>query len=96
MEQPLHHWDPSIAPSGLAFYTGDLFAPWQGDLLVGALKDEMLLRLDLDPLGAVVGEERLLEGAIGRIRDVRTGPDGAVWLLTDEADGGLWRVTPAP
>ena len=93
-EQPIYYWDPSIAPSGLYFYEGDLFAAWSGDLLVGALKFELLVRLDMDG-DAVVGEERLFEGVIGRIRDVAAGPDGAIWLLTDEDDGGLWRAAPA-
>ncbi len=93
MVQPVHYWDPSIAPSGMAFYNGDAFPEWQGDLFVGALKYKLLVRLELDG-ERVVEEERLLEGAIGRIRDVRAGPDGALYLLTDEADGGMWRLTP--
>ncbi len=95
MAQPHHHWDPSIAPSGLAFYTGDLVPAWQGDLFVGALRGQMLVRLDLDDERRIVGEERLFEGALGRVRDVRQGPDGALWLLTDEPDGSLVRVAPA-
>lgn len=94
MEQPLYHWDPSIAPSGLAFYGADTFPAWKGDLFVGALKDEMLVRLDREN-GRIVGEERLIEGRIGRIRDVRVGPDGALYLLNDEDDGGVWRLFPA-
>lgn len=94
-EQPLHYWDPSIAPSGLAVYSGDLFPEWKGDLLVGALKYQMLVRLDLDDDGRILGEERLLEGEYGRIRDVRAFGDGALWMLTDEANGKVLRVTPA-
>lgn len=94
MAQPVHYWVPSIAPSGMAFYDGDAFPEWRGDLLVGALKDELLVRLELDG-ERVVAEERLLAGMIGRIRDVRVGPDGLVYLLTDEADGGLFRLEPA-
>lgn len=94
MEQPVHFWDPSIAPSGLAVYEGDLFPEWRGDLLVGALKFQLISRLDMKD-GAVVGEERLFRGVFGRIRDVRAGPDGAIWFLTDEDDGALYRVTPA-
>jgi len=91
MEQPLHVWVPSIAPSGMAFYTGDKFPNWKGNLLVGALKDEMLVRLEING-EKVVREERLLKGQIGRIRDVRVGPDGFVYLLTDERDGVVVRL----
>ncbi|SMF38868.1 PQQ-dependent sugar dehydrogenase [Pseudogulbenkiania subflava] len=94
MEQPLKVWVPSIAPSGMAFYQGKPFARWQGDLLIGALKDQMLVRLKLDG-DKVVAEERMLKGVLGRIRDVRVGPDGLVYLLTDEDDGKLVRVSPA-
>lgn len=94
MAQPLHYWVPSIAPSGMAFYSGDKFPRWRGDLFVGALKDQMLVRLKLDG-EKVVREERLLKGRLGRIRDVRAGPDGCVYLLTDEADGVLVRLEPA-
>jgi glucose/arabinose dehydrogenase len=93
MEQPLHKWVPSIAPSGMAFYEGDRFPGWRGNLLVGALRDQMLVRLELDG-EKVVREERLLRNAIGRIRDVRVGPDGYVYLLTDEANGVLARLEP--
>jgi glucose/arabinose dehydrogenase len=94
MMQPLHYWVPSIAPSGMAFYTGDKFPRWRGDLFVGALKDEMLVRLKLDG-EKVVREERLLKGRVGRIRDVRAGPDGNLYLLTDESAGALFRLEPA-
>jgi glucose/arabinose dehydrogenase len=94
MEQPVHYWDPSIAPSGLTVYDGDLFPDWRGDLLVGALKFQLIARLDLED-GKVMGEERLFEGEFGRIRDVRTGPDGAIWFLTDESEGALYRMAPA-
>jgi len=93
MEQPLHYWVPSIAPSGMAFYAGDAFPGWRGNLLVGALRDEMVVRLELDG-EKVVREERLIKGAIGRIRDVRVGPDGLVYLLTDERDGVIARLEP--
>lgn len=93
MEQPVHYWKPSIAPSGLAFYRGDAFPRWRGDALVGALKDRMLVRLKLED-DRVVHEERLLQGRLGRIRDVRVGPDGLVYLLTDAADGMLVRLRP--
>jgi glucose/arabinose dehydrogenase len=91
MEQPLHHWTPSIAPSGMAFYEGDKFPNWRGNLLVGALRDEMLVRLELNG-ERVVREERMMSGVIGRIRDVRVGPDGYVYLLTDERRGMLARL----
>ncbi|WP_312861474.1 PQQ-dependent sugar dehydrogenase [Segnochrobactrum spirostomi] len=94
MEQPVYYWDPSIAPSGLAIYDGALFPKWKGDLLVGALKGQILVRLDREN-GRIVDEERMMKGLIGRIRDVRVGPDGAIWLLTDEENGGLYRVIPA-
>ncbi|MGH6903183.1 MAG: PQQ-dependent sugar dehydrogenase [Geminicoccaceae bacterium] len=94
MAQPIHYWVPSIAPSGMAFYDGAAFPEWRGDLFVGALRSELLARLELDG-ERVVGEERLLEGAIGRIRDVEVGPEGYLYLLTDESDGGLYRLEPA-
>jgi len=94
MEQPLHYWDPSIAPSGMAFYTGDQFPDWRGNLFVGALAGQALVRIELD--GEKVGKEhRLLRGLGQRIRDVRQGPDGALWLLTDASNGRILRVTPA-
>ena len=93
MAQPLHYWVPSIAPSGMTFYTGDRFPRWRGDLFVGSLKDRMLVRLSLDG-EQVVGEERFLHDVIGRIRDVRQGPDGFLYLLTDENDGALVRLEP--
>jgi glucose/arabinose dehydrogenase len=93
LEQPLHAWVPSIAPSGMAFYDGDAFSSWRGSLFVGALKDELLVRLVLDG-DRVVREERLLEGEIGRIRDVRVGPDGFIYLLNDERRAGIYRLEP--
>ena len=94
MTQPVHYWVPSIAPSGMAFYAGDRFPRWRGDLFVGALRDEMLVRLKLDG-EKVVKEERLLKGALGRVRDVRSGPDGLLYLLTDSPSGALLRLEPA-
>lgn len=93
LEQPVHYWDPSISPSGLDFYEGSLISGWQGDLLVGGLSGNVLVRLDMDG-DTVAGEERLFEGQLGRIRDVRVGADGAVYLLTDEDNGRLIRVAP--
>ena len=92
LEQPLHAWVPSIAPSGMAFVSGSHFPQWQGNLLVGALRGQMLVRLTLDG-EKVLGEERLLQGR-SRLRDVRMGPDGFVYLLTDEAQGALLRLEP--
>lgn len=94
MEQPLHYWVPSISPAGLAFYDGDAFPDWKGDAFTGGLSGALLVRLDIDD-GTVAGEERLLEGRIGRIRDVAVGPDGALYLLTDNGDDAIWRLRPA-
>ena len=94
MAQPLHFWTPSIAPSGMAFYQGERFPRWNGDLFVGSLKFRLLVRLELED-GKVVHEERMLEDELGRIRDVRLGPDGYLYLLTDDDDGMLVRLVPA-
>ncbi len=94
MVQPVRYWVPSIAPSGMAFYDADRFPRWKGDLFVGALRDRMLVRLKLDG-EKVVKEERMLVGTLGRIRDVRVGPDGLIYLLTDSSDGSLVRLEPA-
>ena len=91
MEPPLTHWVPSIAPSGMAFVTSERYPGWQGSLFVGALKDEMLVRLQLDGT-KVVAQERLLQGKLGRMRDVRQGPDGWLYVLTDEDDGKVVRL----
>ena len=94
MVQPLWQWTPSIAPSGMAFYTGNRFPAWRGNLFVGALKGQMLVRLILDGEG-IVREERLLEGQLGRIRDVRNGPDGFIYLLIDGSRGKIVRLEPS-
>jgi glucose/arabinose dehydrogenase len=94
MEQPIKYWVPSIAPSGMAFYQGDLFPAWKGSLFVGALAGQMLVRLTLDG-ETITGEERLLQGLRERIRDVRNGPDGALYLLTDNSAGRILKVVPA-
>ncbi len=91
---PLKVWTPSIAPSGMAFCDGRLFPGWRGDLLVGALRAQSLVRLPREGR-RILGEERLLVGLLGRIRDVRLGPEGAIYLLTDRQDGGLYRIEPA-
>lgn len=94
MEQPLHYWVPSIAPSGMTFVTGLRYGTaWQGSLLVGSLKFGTVHRLELAG-GKVVREHKLLEGMGGRIRDVRQGPDGFIYLLTDSRDGKLLRLQP--
>ena len=93
MDEPAWHWTPSIAPSGMTFYTGDLFPGWKGSLINGALKFQLLSRLELSG-GRVVKEERLLQGLNERIRDVRQGPDGALYLLTDNDAGRILRVAP--
>ena len=96
LEQPLHYWDPSIAPGGMAVYRGEMFPEWDGDLLVAALKFQLLVRLDLDEeTGEVLAEERLFKGDYGRIRDVRVAPDGSVLLATDEDDGSILRLSRA-
>jgi aldose sugar dehydrogenase len=94
LAQPVRYWVPSIAPSGMAFYTGDRFTRWKGDLFVGALRDQLLVRLRLDG-ERVVKEERMLQGTLGRIRDVRQGPDGYLYLLVDSSSGAIVRLEPA-
>jgi glucose/arabinose dehydrogenase len=97
MKQPFKYWTPSIAPSGLAVYYGKLFPEWQGDLLVGALAERSLHRIDLDEMHEI-REERYLTGE--RVRDVRVGPDGAIYIATEEHHGvapigKVLRLTPA-
>jgi len=94
-EQPLYYWDPSIAPGAIDVYHGAMFPQWEGDLLVSALKYQLLARLERDESGKIVSEERLFEGEFGRIRDVKVAPDGAVLLVTDGDDGRLLRISAA-
>jgi glucose/arabinose dehydrogenase len=92
MEQPVYYWDPVIAPSGMTFYTGDAFPDWRGNAFVGSLNPGALVRLTIDN-DRVTREERYL-GSIGRVRDVQQGSDGFLYLVTDEANGSLLRVSP--
>lgn len=91
-EQPLFYWDPSIAPGAIDVYRGEMFPEWEGDLLVTALKYQLLARLERDEDGNILSEERLFEGTFGRLRDVKVAPDGSVLMLTDGDDGKLLRL----
>ena len=93
MEQPVIYWVPSIAPSGMSFYSGEAFGAWRGHIFVGALAGQHLRRLVIDGR-KVVHQEVLLQGQLGRIRDVREGPDGYLYLLTDARNGALLRLEP--
>jgi aldose sugar dehydrogenase len=95
MEQPIYYWDPVIAPSGMAFYTGSAFADWKGSILIGSLNPGLLVRLTLKD-SRVVREERYLGERTERIREVQEGPDGLLYLLTDSSNGRILRVSPAP
>lgn len=92
MEQPLHYWVPSIAPSGMIYYTGDVFPEWKGNLFIGSLKYQYLNRVVIKN-NKVVKEEKLLETYKERIRDVEQGPDGSIYVITDEYDGKLIRIS---
>ena len=94
MEQPMVNWTPSIAPAGLAYYDGDAFPAWRGDLFAAALVEQSVRRLDLED-GQVVDQEVLFTELGMRLRDVRTGPDGYLYLLTDSAEGKVLRIKPA-
>ncbi|MDH3233148.1 MAG: PQQ-dependent sugar dehydrogenase [Alphaproteobacteria bacterium] len=93
MEQPVHYWDPSIAPSGMAFYTGDKYPRWKGNVFIGALRFQLLSRLVLKG-EKVIKEERLFDELGERIRDVRQGPDGYLYMLTDSGEGAVLRIEP--
>ena len=95
MAQPVLHWTPSIAPSGMTFYDGDRFPGWRGDLFAGALAGRHLRRVQLDGERAVA-EEVLLQGRVGRVRDVKQGPDGMLWLLEDARNASIYRLEPVP
>ena len=92
-EQSVYYWDPVIAPSGAQFYSGDAFPAWRGNLFVGSLREQRLVRLTLDN-ARVTGEEHLLVDRKQRVRDVRQGPDGFLYIVTDQKDGELWRISP--
>jgi glucose/arabinose dehydrogenase len=92
-EQPVYYWDPVIAPSGMQFYTGDAFPAWKGSVFVGGMRDTKLVRLTLEN-DRVTGEEHLLKNRDQRVRDVRQGPDGALYIVTDQSNGELWKITP--
>ena len=92
-QQPVYYWDPVIAPSGAQFYSGDAFPAWRGNLFIGALKEMRLVRLKIEN-GRVTGEEHLLTDRKQRVRDVRQGPDGALYLVTDQENGELWKIAP--
>jgi glucose/arabinose dehydrogenase len=92
-EQPTYYWDPVIAPSGAQFYTGDAFPAWKNSLFIGALREQRLVRLVIEN-GRVTGEEHLLTDRGHRIRDVRQGPDGNLYVVTDDENGELWRISP--
>ncbi|MDI6838418.1 MAG: PQQ-dependent sugar dehydrogenase [Rhizobiaceae bacterium] len=94
-EQPIYYWDPSIAPGAIDVYHGKMFPEWEGNFLVAALKYQLLARVERDDSGTPAHEERLFEGELGRLRDVKVAPDGAVLLVTDEDDGALLRVSRA-
>lgn len=93
MVQPIHIWVPSIAPSGMAFYSGNRYPGWSNSLFVGGLRSQALIRLEHQD-NRIVAEERLMVGQHGRIRDVRVGPDGLIYLLTDDNNGKLLRLDP--
>jgi len=95
MEQPVYYWDPVIAPSGMTFYTGEVFSGWNGSILIGSLTPGLLVRLALKD-GRVAREERYLGELRERIRDVKQGSDGLLYLVTDNSDGRLLRVKPSP
>jgi aldose sugar dehydrogenase len=92
---PLHAFDETVAPSGLAFYTGDAFPEWEGDLLIGGLVTRGLVRLRIGADGTVMGEEKMLTDLERRVRDVQVAPDGSVWLITDHSDGEVIRLSGA-
>jgi glucose/arabinose dehydrogenase len=94
MEQPVYYWDPVIAPSGMTFYTGDAFPGWKGSILVGGLNPGVLVRLAMSG-SRVTSEERYLGDLNERIRDVRQAPDGSIYVITDNAQGRILKLSPS-
>src|SRR6185295_16265014 len=94
LEQPIHFWTPSVAFAGLAFYTGDKLPGWKGSVFMGGLSGMQLVRLEFNKAGRVTGEEKLLRDRCQRIRDVRQGPDGNLYVVTDAPNGEIWRLSP--
>ena len=92
-EQPIYYWDPVIAPSGAQYYTGTAFPTWRGSIFIGGLASQRLVRVVIKD-NRVTGEEHLLTDRGKRIRDVRQGPDGALYVVTDEPNGELWKIAP--
>ena len=91
MEQPIHYWDPSIAPAGIDFYDGKLFPKWKNDLLVTSLKFGLISRLKIVN-NKVIEEERIFRDDFGRLRDIKTSPSGSIMFITDERNGGLYEI----
>jgi len=94
MSQPVHYWVPSIATSSVLFYSGEKFPNWKGNAFVSSLRFGQLARLEMAD-NKVVKEERLINGAVGRIREVKEGPDGLLYILTDDTNGKLLRIKPS-
>lgn len=94
-QQPVHFWDPSIAPGAIEVYRGAMFPEWDGDFLIGALKYQLISRVERHADGSIGTEEQLLQGEYGRIRDVKVAPDGSILFVTDEGDGQLLRISRA-
>jgi aldose sugar dehydrogenase len=92
-KQPVHYWVPSIATSSLLFYIGDKYPVWKGNAFVSSLAFGQLARLEMKD-NKVIHEERLINGAVGRIREVQQGLDGFIYFITDELDGKLFRIKP--
>jgi glucose/arabinose dehydrogenase len=94
MEQPVYYWNPSIAPSGMTFYDGKAFPAWKGSVFIGAMSGRQLVRLSMKA-GKVVGEEKLLTDRCKRTKDVSQGPDGLIYVVTDEKPSEILRLVPA-